>query len=83
MVDGSGVSERSPGALIVAAHDLRFGTRQPLEVLGRLDRHLLMLIPDTTARVGAWYPDNSLIRVDLPEPFRPEQARASAGLMVG
>jgi hypothetical protein len=42
-----------------------------------------MLIPDTTARVGAWYPDNSLIRVDLPEPFWPEQAQASAGLMVG
>jgi hypothetical protein len=59
------------------------GTRQPLEVLGRLDRHLLMLIPDTTARVGAWYPDNSLIRVDLPEPFWPEQTQASAGLMVG
>ena len=46
-------------------------------------RDLFMLIPDTTARVGAWYPDNSLIRVDLPEPFWPEQARASAGLMVG
>jgi hypothetical protein len=42
-----------------------------------------MLIPDTTARVGAWYPDNSLIRVDLPEPFWPEQTQASAGLMVG
>ena len=42
-----------------------------------------MLIPDTTARLGAWYPDNTLIRVDLPDPFWPEEARASAGLMVG
>jgi hypothetical protein len=32
-----------------------------------------MLIPDTTARVGGWYPDNTLIRVDLPDPFWSEE----------
>ena len=36
-------------------------------------QHFLTVNPDTTARVGAWYPDNTFIRVDLPDPLSPEE----------